>query len=201
MEFFLNRAELSLNSVYLANSGNLITKALIRLNLKTLSLTGTVLASWYYTQEVAVVSPFTVMTNIFEKLRKTPLRHPSVVNKQRSPLGNAGSGSVLINTTRLPEIILIKTFLPKKLNYQTNPTGLFMHGFYTTSVSLQIIWRSDLFVLDTLSDCYQIAVSDKRISQNRFKFCLTLQGIDRMENTFLIRVRNLDFHKLDEIGQ
>ena len=52
MEFFLNGAELSLNS---SNSGNL----------NSLCLAGVVVASLPLTQEVAGLSPFTVMANIF----------------------------------------------------------------------------------------------------------------------------------------
>ena len=84
LEFFLNRAELSLSS---ANSGNLkIPEAWFGLNLKVLSLhvfAGAVVASWSLTQVVAGSSSFTVMTNIFvtefssvnsvKHLGKTPL--------------------------------------------------------------------------------------------------------------------------------
>ena len=69
LEFFLNRAELSLNSV---NSGNLkITEAWIWLNSKILSLH---VSCWHYSNTlvsqtkggcVAGPSTFTVMTNIF----------------------------------------------------------------------------------------------------------------------------------------
>ena len=69
MEFFLNRAELLLNS---ANSENLkITDARIGLNLKILSLhmscwhCGSILVPHTRGGYVAGSSPFTVMTNIF----------------------------------------------------------------------------------------------------------------------------------------
>ena len=80
MEFFLNRAELSLNS---ANSGNQkITEAWIGLNLKihvSCWCYGSMLLSHTRAGCVAGLSPFTVMTNIFlsvnsvKHLGKTPL--------------------------------------------------------------------------------------------------------------------------------
>ena len=66
MEFFLNEAELSLNSVNSANSGNLINHwSLNWADFKDVCLAGAVVASWSLTQEVAGSSPFTVMINIF----------------------------------------------------------------------------------------------------------------------------------------
>ena len=69
LEFFLNRADVSLNS---ANSGNLkINEAWIGLNLKILSLhvscwhCGSLLVSHTRGGCVVGLSPFTVMTNIF----------------------------------------------------------------------------------------------------------------------------------------
>ena len=70
MEFFSNRTELSLNSVNSGNSGNLINHC--RMNwvqfqdpVSPMCLAGAVIASWHLTQEVACLSPFTMMINIF----------------------------------------------------------------------------------------------------------------------------------------
>ena len=60
MEFFLNGAELSLNSVISANS----TWAQFQDTVSHMCLAGAVVASWTLTQEVADLSPFTLMTNI-----------------------------------------------------------------------------------------------------------------------------------------
>ena len=70
LKFFLNGVELSLNSVNLVNSGNLINHWSMNLvqfkdPVSHMCLAGTVVASWYLTQEVAGSSPFTVMTNSF----------------------------------------------------------------------------------------------------------------------------------------
>ena len=70
MEFFLNRAEFSLNSVNSANSGNLINHWSMNWvqfedPISHMCLAGAVVASWSLTPEVAGLSPFTVMTNIF----------------------------------------------------------------------------------------------------------------------------------------
>ena len=67
LEFFLNGAELSLNS---ANSGNLLNHwsmnwAQFKDPVSYMCLAGTVVAYWSLTQEVAGSSPFTVKTNIF----------------------------------------------------------------------------------------------------------------------------------------
>ena len=59
------------------------TEAWIGLNLKILSLTclaGTVVASWSFTQEVAGLSPFTVMTNVFVTEFSETFRKNSNVN-------------------------------------------------------------------------------------------------------------------------
>ena len=66
-EFSLNGAELSLNS---ANSGNLINhlstnKVKFKDPVSHMCLAGALVASWSLTQEVAGLSLFTVMTNIF----------------------------------------------------------------------------------------------------------------------------------------
>ena len=67
LEFFLNGAELSLNS---AISGKVINHwsmnwAWFKDSVSHMCLSGAVAASWSLTQEVAGCSPFTVMTNIF----------------------------------------------------------------------------------------------------------------------------------------
>ena len=91
LEFFLNRAELSLNS---ANSGNLkITEAWIGLNLKILSLhvscwnCGSILVSHRRGGYVAGSSPFIVMTNILsvKHLGRTPLHFSTTVAKSPWP--------------------------------------------------------------------------------------------------------------------
>ena len=68
--FFLNGVELSLNPVNSANSGNLINLWSMNLaqfkdSVSHMCLSGTVVASWFLTQEVAGSSLFIVMTNIF----------------------------------------------------------------------------------------------------------------------------------------
>ena len=70
MEFFLNGAELSLNSVNSANSGKLINHwsmnwDQIKDPVSHMCLAGAVVASWSLTQEVAGSRPFTVMRIIF----------------------------------------------------------------------------------------------------------------------------------------
>ena len=70
MEFFQNGAELSLNSVNSANSGNLINHwsmnwAQFKNPVYHMCLAGAVVASWPLIQEEAGLSPFTVRTNIF----------------------------------------------------------------------------------------------------------------------------------------
>ena len=70
MEFFLNGAEHSLNSVNSANSGNLINHgsvnwAQFKDSTSDMCLAGTVEASWSLTEEVAGSSHFAVMKNIF----------------------------------------------------------------------------------------------------------------------------------------
>ena len=70
MEFFLNGLELLLNSVNSANSGTLINHrsmnwAQFKYTLSYMYLAGTVVASGSLTQDVASLSHFTVMTNIF----------------------------------------------------------------------------------------------------------------------------------------
>ena len=71
VEFFLNGAESSFNSVNSANSGNLINQssmnwAEFKDPLSHVCLAGDVVASWSLTQEMAGLSPFTIITNIFE---------------------------------------------------------------------------------------------------------------------------------------
>ena len=66
LEFFLNGAERSLNSV---NSENLINHSSMNWGeckdpVCHVCIAGDVIASWSLTQEVAGSSPFTVMTNI-----------------------------------------------------------------------------------------------------------------------------------------
>ena len=70
MEFFLNEAQLSLNSVNSANSGNLINhRSMNKVHFKDLlcylCLAGTVVASWLVTQEVEG-SDTAFCTNIFQ---------------------------------------------------------------------------------------------------------------------------------------
>ena len=70
MEFFLNRAELSLNSVNSAISGKLINHWGMNWDqLKDpvchMCLAGAVVASWSLTQDAAGSSPFTVKRIIF----------------------------------------------------------------------------------------------------------------------------------------
>ena len=83
LEFFLNGAEHSLNSVNSANSVNLINNS--RMNWAQfkdlvchLCLAGTVVASWSLTQEVAGLSPFTVKTNILPLNSVKTLRKNSI---------------------------------------------------------------------------------------------------------------------------
>ena len=69
LEFFLNWAELSMNSVNSVNSGNLkshwsINRTQYNDPVSHVCLAGTVVAYWSLTQEVAGSRPFTV-TNIF----------------------------------------------------------------------------------------------------------------------------------------
>ena len=67
LEMFLNGAELKLNSVISVHSANLIiTQAWIGLQdlVSHMCLAGTVVVSWTLIQEMADLSPFTVMTNI-----------------------------------------------------------------------------------------------------------------------------------------
>ena len=85
LEFFLNRAELSLNSV---NSGNpKITEPWIGLNLKILSLhvscwcCGSILVSLTRPGRVAGSSSFTVMTNIFVTEFSETFRKNSVMQE------------------------------------------------------------------------------------------------------------------------
>ena len=70
LEFFINGAELSLNSVNSANLGNLINHsnmnwAQFKDPVFYMCLAGAVVASWSLTHEVTGLSPFTVMTNNF----------------------------------------------------------------------------------------------------------------------------------------
>ena len=70
LEIFLNGAKHSLNSVNLADSGKLINHlsmdwAEFKDHVCHVCLADAVVASWSLTQEVAGLSPFTVMTNIF----------------------------------------------------------------------------------------------------------------------------------------
>ena len=70
LEFFLNEAELSLNSVNSVNSGNLINHpsmnwAQFKDPVFHMCLAGTVVATWSLTQKITSSSPSTVMTNIF----------------------------------------------------------------------------------------------------------------------------------------
>ena len=70
VEFFLNGAESSFNSVNSANSENLINQssmnwAEFKEPLSHVCLAGAVVASWALTQEMAGSSPFPVITNIF----------------------------------------------------------------------------------------------------------------------------------------
>ena len=67
LQFFLNGAELSQNSV---NSGNLTNHrsmnwAQFKDPVSQMCLADTVVASWSLTQELVGSSPFTTMTNIF----------------------------------------------------------------------------------------------------------------------------------------
>ena len=62
MEFFLNGVEISYNSV---NSGNLINLIKFKDSVSHMCLAGALVASWSLTQEVAGLSPFTVMRYIF----------------------------------------------------------------------------------------------------------------------------------------
>ena len=64
MEFFLNRAELSLNSGNQINHWNM-NWAQFKDPISHVCLPGTAVASWSLTQEVAGSSPFTVRTSIF----------------------------------------------------------------------------------------------------------------------------------------
>ena len=64
MEFFLNGAELSLNSDHLINLRSM-NWAQFKDPVSSVCLAGAVVASWSLTQEMASLNPFTVMTNIF----------------------------------------------------------------------------------------------------------------------------------------
>ena len=64
LEFFLNGAELSLNSGNLINHWSM-NWARFKDPVSHMCLSGTVVAFWSLTQEVAGLSPFTTMTNIF----------------------------------------------------------------------------------------------------------------------------------------
>ena len=78
MEFFLNGAELSLNSENLMKHCSM-NWAQFKDPISHMSC-GTVVASWSFTQEVAGLSPFTVMTNVFVTEFSETFRKNSNVN-------------------------------------------------------------------------------------------------------------------------